>query len=642
MVLNWTLIMAIISGCSAIAFSVYFVWYYDSITENIIKIEAEDISSNTEIEAEMISKVLVKSVESVADNLRLISNAPSVQYGGISGIDLLALAENNTNDLVDFYVWLDSEGRILGSSSGIDGTRKHLAGDLSNYAFFSVPKKTFEGYVSNISFFEKIPRMFISFPIMVKNQGGEINASATTSNNYDRAQNVLNTDSGTFGGIISAAIRVDKLGEYLQNQIPTEYKGFVGVVNSRGFILSSANLSHIGKSIFDTDLNPIIPSTARDTFNFYLNQSLFEKKQSIQNITYDNKHISIGIKPMILNRPIGEQFATLFVSSSHQAPDEIGSLMQQQKSFSISVYWIIIFLATVLACIILLWNKKLKDLVAKKTKELQKANQNLQSANEQLKAHDKMQKDFINIAAHELRTPIQAIMGNAELATSDPVYKEFDSKNGRLIDAISRNALRLNRLTEYILDVAKIDSNQLKIKKEIFNINDMVKHVVECFRNRQETHSNDRYTSKKRNNIEFGFNRPNVNPILVEADVVRIEQITSNLIDNAIKFIDKEDGKITVSIDIGFENNANQQHSNIEDKKKIIISVKDNGRGIHPEIFHNLFRKFTSKSEFGTGLGLFISKSIIESHSGKIWAGNNKDGNGATFSFSLPLKDQIT
>ncbi len=639
MILKWTSIMIILLGLSAIAFSIHFVRYYDSVTDNIIQIEAEDISSNTEIEANMISKILAKSVESVADNLRQIANAPSVRNGDISGIDLLALAENNTNDLADFYIWLDSKGRIIGSSSGIDGTNKHLADDLSNASFFSAPKKTFDRYVSNISFFENIPRMFISFPIMGKNPGGEINASSTTSNNYDRAPNIATPDAGTFEGIIAAAIRVDKLGEYLQNQIPPEYKGFVGVVNSRGLVLSSANLSHIGKSIFDTDLNPIVPSQARNPFNLYLNQSLFEKKQSVQNIAFDNKHMSIGYQPMIFNQPIGDQFATLFVISSHQATDEIGSLMQQQKSFSISVYWIIIFLAAGLACIILLWNKRLKDMVDKKTRELQKANQNLQLANEQLKVHDKMQKDFINIAAHELRTPIQAIMGNAELATSDPTYNEFDGKNGQFINAISRNVLRLNRLTEYILDVAKIDSNQLKIKKETFNINDRVKHVVEYYRNKQETHSNGCYTHKKRKSIEFVFNRPNVNPILVEADMVRIEQIISNLIDNAMKFIDKEEGKITVSVDIGVEYNANQQHSNLEGKKKIIISVKDNGRGIHPEIFYNLFHKFTSKAESGTGLGLFISKSIIESHGGKIWANNNKDGNGATFSFSLPLKD---
>jgi signal transduction histidine kinase len=402
--------------------------------------------------------------------------------------------------------------------------------------------------------------------------------------------------------------------------------------------LSSSNLSQIGKSIFDTDLNPIIPLQAKDPFNLYLNQSLIKKKQSVQNITYDNKYISIGYQPMIFDQPIGDKFATLFVISSQQATEEIGSLMQQQASFSISVYAIIIILATGLAFIILVWNKKLKDLVDKKTKELQKSNQNLQSANEQLKVHDKMQKDFINIAAHELRTPIQVIMGNVELATSNPVYMEFDDKNGQFINAISRNVSRLERLTEYILDVAKIESNLLKVKKEQFNINERVEYIVNSFRKRQEACCGDGHAYEKKKNVEFVFIRPKINPIVVEADVVRFEQVVSNLIDNAIKFIDKEKGKVTVSIEV--DDSYANRHNSVNDKRKsVTVSVKDNGRGIHPDIFHNLFSKFTSKAEFGTGLGLFISKSIIELHGGKIWADNNRDGIGAAFSFSLPSKD---
>jgi signal transduction histidine kinase len=262
----------------------------------------------------------------------------------------------------------------------------------------------------------------------------------------------------------------------------------------------------------------------------------------------------------------------------------------------------------------------------------------LQIANEQLKVHDKMQKDFINIAAHELRTPIQVIMGNTELAISDPLYKEFDDKNGQFINAISRNTLRLQRLTEYILDVAKIESNLLKIKKEKFDVVEKVKHVIDNFRNKQEaTGFGEGYLHKKKNNVELVFASPKISPIMVEADILRFEQIVSNLIDNAVKFIDREEGKVTISVEADAK--GENQHNRVSDKKNLIISVKDNGRGIHPDVSDNLFHKFTSKAEFGTGLGLFISKSIIEAHGGNIWAKNNEDGKGATFSFSLPLKD---
>ncbi|MBA3285799.1 MAG: HAMP domain-containing histidine kinase [Nitrosopumilus sp.] len=356
-------------------------------------------------------------------------------------------------------------------------------------------------------------------------------------------------------------------------------------------------------------------------------------------MTYDgNKHISVGYQPLFFGQPDGDQFATLFVSSSHLATDEISSLMQQQSTFSISVYVIILSLTTGLALFILFWNKKLKELVNKKTKELQKANQSLQIAYEQLKVHEKMQKDFINIAAHELRTPIQVIMGNAEMALSDPSYREFDNQNGQFVKAISRNASRLHRLSEYILDVALIESNLLKIKKEKFNINERVKFVVDTFRTQQEAAwFGEGSSHKRKKSVELVFAAPKANPIMVEADVVRFEQIVSNLIDNAIKFIDNEVGKVTISVDVA--NGDSNQHNDAMDKNKVTISVKDNGRGIHPDMLHNLFHKFTSKAEFGTGLGLFISKSIIRSHGGNIWAKNNDDGKGATFSFSLPLKD---
>ena len=109
----------------------------------------------------------------------------------------------------------------------------------------------------------------------------------------------------------------------------------------------------------------------------------------------------------------------------------------------------------------------------------------------------------------------------------------------------------------------------------------------------------------------------------------RISQVISNLIDNAIKFISKE-GRITITVE--------KKKSNIasDNDAMVVVSVKDTGAGIHPEIIPLLFSKFATKSATGTGLGLYISKSIIESHGGKIWAQNNEDGNGSTFSFSLP------
>ncbi len=241
-----------------------------------MQIETESISSNTEIEANMISKIFANSVVSVVDNLRLISNSPSVQNEDSSGIYLLGLAEHNTANLTDFYVWFDREGKIIGTSSAVDGTDEQLARDLSNSASFSIPEITTSLYVSNVTFFEGIPRMFISVPIVDRNTNDkQINDSTATADNNNILTNISTPADGIFEGIIAVAIKVDELGEYLQNLIPPKYSGFVGVASNRGTILSSANLSHIGKNIFDTDLNPIIPDQAKGSFNLQLNQSLF-------------------------------------------------------------------------------------------------------------------------------------------------------------------------------------------------------------------------------------------------------------------------------------------------------------------------------------------------------------------------------
>jgi two-component system, OmpR family, sensor histidine kinase VicK len=240
----------------------------------------------------------------------------------------------------------------------------------------------------------------------------------------------------------------------------------------------------------------------------------------------------------------------------------------------------------------------------------------LEESNKQLKVHDKMQKEFINIAAHELRTPIQPILGLSEVLQS----KIKDSEQRVLMDIISRNAKRLRRLTEDILDVTRIESQSLGLKKEKFILNDLVLGIVEEYK---KEIGDDNNKSK----IKLLYNPIENNNIIVYADRFRITQVISNLIDNAIKFTEERGG--TVSIIIKKKND-----------RWIIVSVKDTGIGIDPEIMPRLFSKFTTKSFKGTGLGLFISKKIIEAHGGKIWAENNIDEKGATVNFSLSLLDQ--
>jgi signal transduction histidine kinase len=251
--------------------------------------------------------------------------------------------------------------------------------------------------------------------------------------------------------------------------------------------------------------------------------------------------------------------------------------------------------------------------------------------NEKLKSQDKMQKEFINVASHEMKTPTQAIIGYSALVQKHP------EKRDEMLHAISRNADRLHKLTNDILDVTRIEGQTLSLNKEIINLNDMVITLIEDFESQIQT---------EHSNIQILYNEPKSSddPFLIEADRGRISQCISNLLSNAIKFSANEDGDAyggTVSITVRKEEkNENSDNHNIRtvQGEQVRVSISDNGVGIHPEILPRLFMKFATKSETGgTGLGLYITKSIIESHGGRIRAENNKDGKGATFSFTLPL-----
>jgi two-component system, OmpR family, sensor histidine kinase VicK len=242
---------------------------------------------------------------------------------------------------------------------------------------------------------------------------------------------------------------------------------------------------------------------------------------------------------------------------------------------------------------------------------------------QQLKSHDKMKQEFMDIAAHELRTPIQPILGLAQVLKN----QVSDSSQIKFLDVILRNAKRLEQLQEDMLDVTRIESGSMKLYKELFNLNEFIFNVLQDFR------------IQLKDDARIKLNYRSDGDVWVVADKNRIIQVISNLLANAIKFTIA--GRILVEL-------RKRKGKKIANSNQVIVSIKDEGPGIDPSIIPRLFTKFASKSEKGTGLGLFISKSIIEAHGGKIWAKNNRVsqrrsrvggiGDGAIFSFSLPVK----
>lgn len=229
---------------------------------------------------------------------------------------------------------------------------------------------------------------------------------------------------------------------------------------------------------------------------------------------------------------------------------------------------------------------------------------------EKLRADKKVHNEFINVAAHELRSPVQPILGLAQLLRS---RKEIGiRKQDELLTVIIRNAKRLMELTENILDVTRIDNQTLHLRKQPICIDDLIANAVEDIRNQLDP---------KQRIILIHENPKKEFPLIADADRGRLAQVISNLISNAIKFT--TEGTITVT--------AERRDRNL------IVRVKDTGTGIASDIIPRLFEKFVTTSEGGVGLGLFISKSIIGAHGGTIWADNNLGERGATFSFAIPI-----
>ena len=580
-------------------------YQYSSFTASkIAGIASEDVRSNARIEAYHLSQILIHSINSITNNLEALTNSVPLLYSDNQTVKfLLNNAQDSTRELTSAYYLLDSDGKVISWSNSSDSElqlQRDL--DLSKMEYYLAPRNTKMPYYSTVNRSPSGDKIIISFPIL--------STSVDTGRNTD-------TSNGTerFRGVIVSAIDVNRVGKFLQDRLSPELVSNVGLMDKNGIFLYARNESLIGKNFLSKDFQSTIPSNIKNSYNDILKRSL-GPRAGAQDVSISDKTTTISYRPIIID---GKQLWTLYIGSPHTLTSDVGLLIEQQKNFSTMVVIIIGAIAIGIAFIILSWNKRLKTSVMNRTLELKRANDSLiesnrllEAANEQLKVHDRMQKEFINVAAHELRTPIMPILGDAQY-----IERQFDNDDPRIqiekdqVSSLIRNAKRLDRLASDILDVTRIESKSLKLNKEKFNLKDIVLSNladIKRFEYEGSGFPDIKYTPKD---------------IIVNADKGRLSQVIANLLSNAIKFTDK--GVITIKTSAA--------------DGEVIASIRDSGSGIDPEIFPKLFSKFITKSDRGTGLGLFISKSIIESHGGKIWAENNRFEPGATFYFSLPAVD---
>ncbi len=456
---------------------------------------------------------------------------------------------------------------------------------------------------------------------------------------------VINRQTGKYLGVVGAVVPVVQFFSKYENIYNIESQFLVAYDKNKNYI-ATPRTQLLGKNFFANDVQEFFHHNQIQN-NLY--QQVFSGKPGYA--VYDfgsGERLNTGYPIFLSGKPTYFVFVITPTTTIYSQVDKV-LFSQRIETFSLLAG---ATLAIVVLIVFLIKWSSLSEEVKRRGKELEEANKELEIANkqlslsnEQLKIREKAQQEFINIAAHELRTPIQPIIGLSEVLRSKNL--EGQSQQENILDVIIRNAKRLQRLSQVILDITRIESGLLKLNKERFNLKQVIFNTVDDYRNQvRNPNGNVRIVygiDKEEETTQGGGRgqqrqeqllhkqlliRDNTSTVLIEADKVRITQVIDNLVSNALKFT--KEGTISLSVQCN-------------DKRQAVVSVKDSGQGIDPSMLPKLFTKFATKSEFGgTGLGLFISKNIIEAHGGKIWAENNTSEKGATFYFSLPLIESST
>jgi signal transduction histidine kinase len=584
------IIIAIAVSLSLISFQ-----YSQYSAAQIEEISIRDTTSNAEIQAYNLGNALTNKLDDITSLLQIMSGSRSLQEGDLSrAASVFNEAQLATSDLVDFYMWLDKDGRVVWISNINQTEYEQYRGlDLSYRLYFSEPKATHNVYYSNVvDSNDRINRLYVSYPLVGKNMSAQLDPVAYAGSSL----------GGDFRGTIVAGIRTDVLGKYLESQISPSLEGQVGLIDRTGIILYLQDSEYVSNNVFGVRFQSFLQSLGSETIRTMSTGF----KLGLQGYS-GSEEISINGKSAFVYTPIlleGNQFGVLYIIAPYTQVAEVTTLVENQKNLSVLLIVAIGASAVTAAVVILQWNKNLEKTIAQRTALLKEAN-------EQLTVHDKLQREFINIAAHELRTPLQPILGLSQFLESQLGERSQEMK------VIARNARRLERLTQDILDVSRIESGALTLNIQTIDLDEVISSVIIDYRNNLADAIRTDNDKKEKVKIKYEPKK-----LMVKGDRERIQQVMSNLINNALRFT--KEGAIIVKT---------QPIDGLAQ-----ITVKDTGSGINPEIMPRLFEKFVTKSEKGTGLGLYISNRIVQAHGGKLLAENNADGKGATFTFTLPLE----
>ena len=564
--------ITILSIVLIIAVSYGQFFYLQNNTENNIRNSLFEQQKQRQIEStKALSNHIASDLDLIMSKLELLANSGTLQQGNLVGNKTTEELEKtyqqiNSKTPLDRLFILD-KNNIVKSSIAANDLPRFVGVNFSDREWARETKDMqMPVYSNGFEGRDGVYRIAITFPII---------------------------NEGAYIGLVAASLSTIPFFEHYGNiyDIKSQY---LAVLDRNAGQLIHPVKSFIGTSFFGNHTQQV--TGHNEILNNIIRTVISGKPYSDTYEFRNSERLNTGYPIWVGSNP---EYFVFVITPTSAIFSQINDVIFTQRIEIFSLLAGVTAAVAVLIVFLMKWNTNLNNEVKRRTKDLE-------SANEQLKFHDKMQKEFINVAAHELRTPIQPILGLSQIIQSNVMDENLRSQ----VKVIERNAKRLQGLTNDILDVTRIESHTLKLNKGKFNLNDVITNCI-----------NDVIINNNGKNVKLSYEPRD---IIVEGDKGRISQVISNILSNATKFT--TEGSILIK---------SEKHDN-----QVMISVKDTGSGIDPELFPRLFSKFVSKSFSGTGLGLFIAKSIIESHNGKIWAENNIDGKGAKFSFTLPIADK--
>ncbi len=589
--------------------------YFQQETESSIRNSIYEQQKQNQMDAsKAIATHLESDIELILSRLQGLASSPSIMNWDTRSNTTITL-------LKDYYRIINSSTPVdrlfLNDRSGVSvldiaplNTTNYAGINFSFRDWVNQTKNTLSPVISDTFLgMDDKNRIAMTYPIIIKNSSGSF-----------------------YNGLVGVVIPVNEFFNFYGNiyDIQSQY---LSVLDNKSVILVHPLPSLVGKEFFGeftqnlTGYNDILNNLVRTVISGQPNISIYE--------FVNEERLNTGYPVYIDGVP---KYAVFVVTPTSSIYSTVNNIIEKERLQMLSL--IIGIIAAVLLLILYLSkvNSTLDKAVKKRTTELENVNIKLESANKHIKIHDDMQKEFINMAAHELRNPVQSLLGFSDILKKLNIRNEGNKialQYKDAIEAISRSSKRLKRLVDIIFDVSQLDNNLLTLNKESFDLKDMIEQLVTDYQshntplnntnnNKSNIEGNNIEYTKGKHVIDFAYSNYPPGPKTVKGDKTYLKQVITNLVDNAVEFTQNE-GKVKINLDKELENG------------KVIVTVSDNGYGIHPDILPFLFTKYVKKSRGGAGLSLYISKKIIEAHGGEIWAKNNDDGRGATFGFSLPL-----